>query len=334
MAEAGEITVHDRERTQPGYILYSPYAGDGFVLIDREGEIVHRWPAGRYTKIAELLPDGRLLYARMRHGVFEADWANRVLWSAPCRQHHDFCRKANGNTLVVTHELTFNARAWHGAIDKNDRIIEVDAGGEVVWEFRLDQAIDDLIELAGLAFPRKQEDWAHTNTVESLPDTPLGQRDERFRAGNVLFSSRNIHTIGIVDYDTRRLVWAFGRGELDGQHMPTMLPDGRLLVFDNGTSRGHSRVIELDPASGEITWEFRLPDHAFARALSGQELLPNGHILICCGNPGVIMEVTRDGEIVWELRNRVEGLRESYSTAVYRAAFCPSEVVEPHLRRG
>lgn len=331
MAEAGELTIHDRGRTQPGYILYSPYAGDGFVLINRDGEIVHRWPTGRYTKIAELLPDGRLLYARMRGGVFEAEWDSHVLWSYACRQHHDFCRKPNGNTLIVAHELTFNARVWSGAIDKNDVLLEVDRAGNVAWEFHLDEGIADLIELVGLEFPRRQEDWAHTNTVESLPETELGRRDERFRAGNVLFSSRNIHTIGVIDYATRRIVWAFGGGQLDGQHMPTMLPCGRLLIFDNGTSRGYSRVIELDPVACEITWEFRIPDYAFARALSGQELLPNGNLLICCGNPGVIMEVTRDGEIVWELHNRVQGLREEYTTAVYRAAFCPAEIVEPCL---
>jgi len=325
---AGEVTIHERERTQPGCILYSPYAGDGFVLIDREGRIVHRWDTGRYTKVAELLPNRHILYARMRDGVFEADWEGNVLWSHPCRQHHDFCRKPDGNTLVVVNEFTFNARAWHGAIDKNDVVIEIDPQGNIVWEFHLDDGIDDLIGLVGLKFPRKAEDWAHTNTVESLPDTELGRTDERFRAGNVLFSSRNIHTIGIIDYATRRIVWAFGQGELDGQHMPTMLPNGRILVFDNGTARGYSRVLEIDPLTREVTWEFRLPDYAFARALSGQEVLPNGNMLICCGNPGVILEVTRDKQIVWELKNTIEGFREAYLTAVYRAAFCPSSVVD------
>lgn len=331
MATSGKLKINQTDKVQPGYVLYSPYAGTGFTLIDRNANIVHEWPTGKYTKIAELLPDGRLLYARMRDGVFEADWGNSVLWSYACRQHHDFCRRANGNTIIVHHELSFCARAWQGAIDKADVFTEIDPDGNVVWQSRLEDHIDRFIELVDLPFPRKQEDWGHTNTVEALRKTELGESDERFREGNVLFSSRNIHTIGVIDYDTKEFVWAWGPGELDGQHMPTLLANGRMLIFDNGTSRGYSRVIEIDPPGGEITWEFRIPDHAFARALSGQELLPNGNVLICCGNPGVIMEVTRDGEIVWELHNRVEGLRESYSTAVYRAAFCPAEWVEPYL---
>ena len=100
---------------------------------------------------------------------------------------------------------------------------------------------------------------------------------------------------------------------------------------DPGAAGADDLVIELDPASRQITWEFRIPDYAFARAMSGQELLPNGNILICCGNPGVIMEVTREGEIVWELHNKLEGLRESYRASLYRAAFCPAELVDPLL---
>jgi len=329
---AGKLTVNKRDQVQPGYILYSPYAGEAFVLINRDAEIVHEWPVGAYVKIGELLPDGRLLYARMRDGVFEADWNNNVLWEYHCRQHHDFCRRPDGRTLIVHHELVFNAKIWHGAVDKNDAIVEVDRDCNVTWEWHSDRHVDELADLVGLEFPRKQEDWAHTNTVEALPDTPLGQRDQRFRAGNVIFSSRNIDTIGVIDYPSGRVVWAWGPGELDGQHMPTMLPDGKLLIFDNGTRRGFSRVLELDPETDRITWEYRLPDHAFARALSGQEVLPNGNLLICAGTPGVILEVTRQGEIVWELRNEIRGLRESYATSVYRAAFCPPDRVEPFLR--
>lgn len=350
MALSGELKINKPDKVQPGYILYSPYAGKGFVLIDREANIVHEWATGRYTKVAELLPNGHILYARMRDGVFEADWNNNVLWSHRCRQHHDFCRKPNGNTLIVCNEFVFIDRIWRGAMDKNDVFIEVDRGGNVVWEYHLDQGIDDLFALLPKFKLNEAEDWAHNNTIESLPETELGRRDERFRAGNVLFSGRSIHTIGIVDYDTRRIVWAFGEGELDGQHMPTMLSSGNILCFDNGTSRGYSRVIEIEPVSRKIVWEFRIPDYAHAKALSGQELLPNGNILICCGNPGVaggwgkpggqpsglsgiVMEVTRGKEIVWELHNQIDGLRKAYLKSVYRAAFCPAERVEPHLRK-
>jgi len=331
MKYAGEVTINKSEKLQEGYILYSPYAGEGFVIIDRNGRILHEWQVGGPVKLAELLSEGHLLYARMRDGVFEVDWNNKPVWEYRCRQHHDFCREENGNILILHHELTFNARVWHGAIDKNDVITEVDRQGNILWQWHADQHVDEFARLVGLEFPRKQEDWAHSNTVEVLPDTPLGRVDPRFQAGNVLFSCRNLDTISVIERPSGRIVWAWGPGELDGQHMPTMLPDGNIILFDNGTRRGYSRVLKIEPPSKKILWEYRLPDYAFARAMSGQDPLPNGNILICAGNPGIIMEVTADGEIVWEFRNKLRGRRESYATSLYRASFCPPERVEPFL---
>ena len=40
-------------------------------------------------------------------------------------------------------------------------------------------------------------------------------------------------------------VW--GGDELDWPHMPTMLENGNIMVFDNGSHRGWSRVIEVEP---------------------------------------------------------------------------------------
>ena len=46
------------------------------------------------------------------------------------------------------------------------------------------------------------------------------------------------------------------------QHAPTPLPNGNLLIFDNGTLRGYSRVIELNPLTEEIAWEYDgKPEH-------------------------------------------------------------------------
>ena len=47
---------------------------------------------------------------------------------------------------------------------------------------------------------------------------------------------------------------------LDLPHMPTMLENGQILIFDNGKFRGHTRVLEIDPPGGEIVWEFWDPE--------------------------------------------------------------------------
>jgi outer membrane protein assembly factor BamB len=86
------------------------------------------------------------------------------------------------------------------------------------------------------------------------------------------------------------------------------LPNGNVLLFDNyGHYRegGISRVIEFDPKTMELVWSYTgSGDHPFESAIrSGQERLPNGNTLITESDGGRLLEVTRDGDIVWEYIN-------------------------------
>jgi hypothetical protein len=49
-------------------------------------------------------------------------------------------------------------------------------------------------------------------------------------------------TAAALDPDTQRVVWGWGPGTLDHPHSPVMLPDGEILVFDNGMGE-HRRAI-------------------------------------------------------------------------------------------
>jgi len=65
-------------------------------------------------------------------------------------------------------------------------------------------------------------------------------------------SFRDISTIIKIDRRTGRIVWKLGAPPLSGQHAPTPLPDGNILIFDNGAHRldesfPFSRVIEVNP---------------------------------------------------------------------------------------
>ena len=89
------------------------------------------------------------------------------------------------------------------------------------------------------------------------------------------------------------------------QHDATLLPNGNILFFANGIHREvnpYSRVIELDPESGEKRWEYiGSPIWTFfSPNISGVQRFPNGNTLICEGINGRVFEVTAQGEIVWE----------------------------------
>ena len=106
------------------------------------------------------------------------------------------------------------------------------------------------------------------------------------------------------------------------QHHPTYLDNGHILLFDNGCHRAgptFSRVIEVDPATNEIVWEYQgavrevdwdgstVWEYEHHYAHHDMLRLDNGNTLICEGAPGRIFEVTPDQEIVWEYINPMPG---------------------------
>ena len=85
------------------------------------------------------------------------------------------------------------------------------------------------------------------------------------------------------------------------------LDNGNILVFDNGNHRNgyqptYSRVVEIDPDTDEIVWEYKanIPSDLYSAVCAGSERLPNGNTLICESELGRIFEVTYEGELVWE----------------------------------
>jgi Arylsulfotransferase (ASST) len=66
-----------------------------------------------------------------------------------------------------------------------------------------------------------------------------------------------------------------------------------------------SRVIEVEPATKQIVWEYRekRESYFFSPRISNAQRLANGNTLICEGDFGRLFEVTEDGEVVWEYVN-------------------------------
>ena len=101
-------------------------------------------------------------------------------------------------------------------------------------------------------------DVYHANTLRVLPATPLGLKDPRFRKGNWMICLREVSLVAIIDKDTKKVVWGWGPGVLDHPHSPVMMPDGQIVVFDNGMNRGYSRLVKMNPATGKMAVEFML----------------------------------------------------------------------------
>jgi len=333
--KAAGVTVLKRDRCDSGYRLYSSRQTEVAHLIDIDGREVHRWsyPQGHTWHYAEMLPNGHLVAIIKDVMILELDWDSMLVWKAEITAHHDFDQLENGNKLVVCREYVVNEALRPGEL-KSDYLVELTTEGKVVWEWHADRHVHEIATLVPLEFPLANQDWGHMNTVESLPDGPAARQDARFKAGNILFSCRNIDTIGVIDRENGKVVWAWGPGTLDRQHMPTMLPNGHILVYDNGNTLERTRILELEPLTGKIVWQYQAdpPTSFYSPTRGSNQRLPNGNTFIAESDSGRLFEVTREGEVVWEFLNpdlRPDGER----MPLYRAVRYPRVLVETLLAR-
>jgi hypothetical protein len=313
----------DIARASPGLTLFAPMGGTDVYLVDLKGTVVHTWnlpyPPGLYGYLTDR---GTLFYnGQIRNETFlgqspfmggvamEVDWNGRVLWEIKRPDHHHDGRLLkNGNIVLLCGselpaDVAKRVRGGRPGTELaggkmwSDSVVEMTTGGTVVWEWRAWEHLDP--ERDGLTAPQDERtEWTHANAVFEQPD------------GDLLVSFRNISTLVRIDRKTRTIAWRLGAPPLAGQHGPTLLPNGHILLFDNGPHRldesfPFSRVIEIDPASQSIVWKYQeaRPFNFFSPRISSAQRLPNGNTLINEGNFGRMFEVTTDGGVVWEYVN-------------------------------
>ena len=312
-----------------GYTLTSNSRGHDAQLVDMDGRICHRWHYEEGISYGYLLPNGHLLVRttrreqdsptpdgqpgeRRRRGgntavgaIVELDWDGNQVWAYRNPMlHHDFVRLPNGNSLVllfeeIPTELAAQVKGGYEDGDGEEEMLgdvvqEVTPGGDVVYRWCSWEHLN--IEEDVICFLENRGEWTHQNSL-NITDN-----------GDLLVSFRQTSTVGIVDRASGRFSWKWGPGEISHQHHPTYLDNGHVLLFDNGPHhRGasSSRVIEVDPTTSEIQWEYSgdPPISFYSYHISGAERLPNGNTLICEGAPGRAFEVTPNQEIVWEYVN-------------------------------
>jgi outer membrane protein assembly factor BamB len=169
-------------------------------------------------------------------------------------------------------------------------------------------------------------DIFHTNSLHLL-DGRLADRLPAFAKNNLLLSMCHLDTILVVDPRGERVVWSLG-GIFALQHDPTILGDGGLLLFDNNWRPGRSRVVAIDPLSGETVWEYLGSEQRpfYSRTCGAAAELSNGNILITESDNGRAFEITRSGEIVWEFYNpHRAGEREEYIATLFELQRLPPD---------
>lgn len=313
-------TVHERGAVSPGLSLVTSHRPCAASLIDVDGREVRRWNgAGDCPNWvnARLLGGGDLLVTEGKGGLTRLAWDGAQRWRRKLGQHHDARAAPGGKLALLLHErrdvpapetpaqeADGNPAAMATRRIFDDILVLATPAGEVVEQ----RSLFDLVGAGGAI----ALDWSaapdlfHANSVQWMEPPPaLVERSPVYGARNVLVSLRNQDALVVIDWDEARVVWSWGPGVLDRQHDASLLDDGRILVFDNGMRRGWSRVLEVDPVSRQVVWEYGAePEQRFfSKGRGSAQRLPNGNTLIADSDNGRAFEVTRTGDLVWEFHN-------------------------------
>ncbi|MBM3934584.1 MAG: hypothetical protein FJ319_09830 [SAR202 cluster bacterium] len=269
-------------RSENGNVVYiaghrGGTTGSGLVEIDALGNQVARLedecaPFGPIHHEVQILPDGRVLYlsrAVLRPG-----------YGAPLAPQE-------GDTIGI----------WDPATGKN----------EIVWN------IFDHISPADRTSPNSNFTlpghpiWGGCDRDESVQDWSHGNSATVAADGTVLVSLGHLNQVVLISADFKDVLWRLGGPGSDfsflddtdafyGQHTAWLLPNGNVLLFDNGGARPReeggrfSRALELrlNQATkvASVRWEYRAVPPKFSECCSSAQRLDGGNTLVLFGGAG------------------------------------------------
>lgn len=354
---------HEREGSPCGY--YSPYSDpkvyDGKVLVLESSEwfvetdICDKMEVDPFPGIWPDVPSGDQPFQKpiVDDTIRELSWDGAVLFEWHCSEYFE--------------DFGFDEWAEAGM----DLGLNVQGPPFMAWFLPEDWSHGNAVAWVG-----KNKWWDRFRDPRFHPDNIIAD----FRSLNTTiiiarddFPEFNIEEGDIVwqlgpDYSTASDNYMVG--EIIGQHMAHMIPkglpgEGNMLIFDNGGAAGYgalvqglrddegkplghwpntfrlfSRVLEINPVTKQIVWEYKQPKQSqdldedgfirgnerrfFSNLMSGAQRLPNGNTLICEADVGRVFEVTMSGEVVWEYAPPwVAGIPGPFGKGIYRAYRVP-----------
>jgi hypothetical protein len=319
--DAENVTRYEPDRAYDGVNLYtSGHAPEAF-LMDMRGRVLHRWAKeveevwpkvprtihSTFFRRVNAYPNGDLLAIFEGIGLIRIDRDSELVWAYRGGCHHQTFIAADGRIYVLTRraQIVESINAERPIVP--DAIAVLDPDGNLQREVSLLDCFEGTQYKKLLNLIKPRGDIFHTNSIYVF-DGRLAGRSPLYAAGNVLISLLTIDTIAIVDMQAEKIVWAVtGRGNnlWKKQHDPTPLPNGNILLFDNRGFQKKSRVLEFDAKRGRVVWQFagEPGERLWSRTCGTSRLLPNGNILITESDNGRALEITRNGEVVWEYYN-------------------------------
>lgn len=273
---SGGVAVYEHNKVYGGLNFFTSGHGPLALLMDMNGAVLHTWhkkledvwpglqELGKrqhkgFWRRAYLYENGDVLAIFEGVGIFKLDRDSNLIWENLNGAHHDLEVLPNNEIYVLTRKAHFLTRFGSTFPILEDFISILSPDGTEKRRISLLEFLEKSEYNFLWKNARKIGDSFHTNTVCYLDGSIAGKVSE-FAAGNVLISILKLNTIAVVDIAAERIVWAL-KGPFIQQHDPKIVRGGNLLLFNNGR-KGKSSVMEFDPATSKLKWEYRGPQDA------------------------------------------------------------------------
>ena len=273
-----------------------------------------------YDNGIERLKNGNYYFGDINsNSIYEVSPLGEVIQSwglSDHKFHHNVQEKSNGNFLVTTSKT--NSKHANGKNCIEDFVIEINRNnGSITTEWDLKESLDEnRSALTAIDNSNAEVDWFHGNAViEDLTDqtiivsgrtqgvvklddqnnlkwilsTHKGWGNSRTENNLLTYLLTPLDNNGIKIIDTNVLNGNQNHPYFEWpwyQHAPKIMPNGNLLLFDNGDNRNYesttaySRVVEykIDETNNPIQqiWSYgkQRSDQTFARYVSDVDYLP------------------------------------------------------------
>lgn len=319
--ERSSVTVNDPVSAYTGINLYNSGHGPEAFAMNMKGTVLHKWrfditdiwPDAIHTKHSAFwrrvfwYPNGDILAIFEGVGMIKLDLDSNLLWSFRGGCHHEAYVTKEGLIYVLTRRARIIPRLNRVDPILEDGIAILDKDGSLLRQFSVLESFENSEFFAVLGKMRRKGDIFHTNTLQVF-DGSLSNLSPLFGKGNILTSLRKPNVIAIIDPDEGRVKWGHS-GSQNGmwrkQHDPRLLENGNMLLFDNLGDEGNSKVVEFDPLTLDVVWQYSgISDGDFLSKTCGtSQRLANGNTLITESDGGRAFETTPDKRIVWEFYN-------------------------------
>jgi len=325
-------------------------------IMDKNGKIINYWEKAR--NYITFLNNGDVIAVRSvnmsSQPIGRYTWDDETIWERKdITAHHEIELTDYGTVLTATKDV----HIYMNRSMEFDTILELNiSDGSDVSNYSTWEHLDELKQFyeslsydnPTIDIPKPQGDYSkrypgdydyfHLNSISVIGENK-NDGDFRFKKGNLIISLRTPNLVIILDKSTRKVVWYYGPGELEGQHNPIILPSGNMIIYDNGKpepkGRNFTRIIEIDPTTKKIVWEY---DGDFRADIVGTaQRLKNGNTMITHGTEANVFEITSSGEKVWEFWTPNRHLNRSEISNpypfVYRAEVYPREFVDEIIKK-